>query len=436
MRAALGMEFEKKSRRLFFIAPRRAIHASDSDSQAQRDFRVRRSADLARSRATVEFFNPLIFAGILSLALALLGWFILNRLRGLQDLKAQGNSLLIMQREIEQLRGQLSQALDVNAARTQSQLGQILNHVSDRLKENAEMVQQSQHHLGERLDGAAQLVGQMQKSLGTLEEASRRIFDVGKDISSLQEIFRAPKLRGGLGEFFLEDLLRQVLPARHYTMQHRFKSGEKVDAVIRLGDGLVPVDSKFPLENFRRALQAAGEDERAKAQRQFAADVRKHIDAIAEKYILPDERTFDFALMYIPAEAVYYETMIKQEGAREKNLSEYALSRRVIAVSPSSFYAYLQAIVVGLRGMKIEERAKEMNLYFSQLQGDLARFGDEFGLLGRHLSHAQSAYQSSERRLDQLIQKLRGALVDGSDARETDRVDGALPSSANASRGI
>jgi DNA recombination protein RmuC len=382
----------------------------------------------------VEFFSPLIFAGLFSFALVLLGWLVLSRLRGLLDAKAQEGSLLIMQREIEQLRGQLSQTLDASAARTQSQLGQMLNHVSERLAENAAMVQQSQHHLGARLDGAAQLVGQMQKSLGTLEEASRRIFDVGKDISSLQEIFRAPKLRGGLGEFLLEDLLRQVLPPRHFTMQHRFKSGEKVDAVIRLGDGLVPVDSKFPLENFRRALQAAGEEERARARRQFAADVRKHIDAVAVKYILPDEQTFDFALMYIPAEAVYYETMIKQEGAREKNLSEYALGRRVIPVSPSSFYAYLQAIGVGLRGMKIGERAKEMNFYFSQLQGDLARFGEEFGLLGRHLSHAQSAYQSSERRFDHMVQKLRGVLVDEANVRETDGINAESTSSPNASR--
>jgi DNA recombination protein RmuC len=358
----------------------------------------------------VEFFNLLILAGIFSCALFLLGCFFFSRLRAG---KAQEDSLLIMQREIEQLRGQLSQAVEVGAARTQNQLAHILNHVSDRLKENAELVQQSQLHLGERLDGAAQMVGRIHKSLGTLEEASRRIFDVGKDIASLQEIFRAPKLRGGLGEFFLEDLLRQVLPARHFIMQHRFKSGEKVDAVIRLGDGLVPVDSKFPLENFRRVRQACTEEERARAQRQFAADVRKHIDSIAGKYILPDEQTFDFALMYVPAEAVYYETIIKGEDASEKNLSEYALSRRVIPVSPSSFYAYLQAIVVGLRGMKIEERAKEISAYFSQLQGDLSRFGEDFGLLGRHLAHAQSAYQSSEKRLDQMAQKLRAALLDG-----------------------
>jgi DNA recombination protein RmuC len=275
----------------------------------------------------------------------------------------------------------------------------------------------------------------MQKSLGGLEEASRRIFDVGKDISSLQEILRAPKLRGGLGEFLLEDLLRQILPPAHFTMQHRFKSGEKVDAVIRLGAGLVPVDSKFPLENFRRALDSCGEAERARAERQFVADVKKHIDAIAAKYILPEQETYDFALMYIPAEAVYYETMIKQEGAREKSLSEYALSRRVIPVSPSSFYAYLQAIVVGLRGMKVEERATQMARYFSQLQGDVARFGEEFGLLGRHLSHAQSAYQSSERRLDQLAQRLH-AVLDGENAGEAGEPELESPSAAGSgSRG-
>ncbi|MGH7929947.1 MAG: DNA recombination protein RmuC, partial [Candidatus Binatia bacterium] len=209
-----------------------------------------------------------------------------------------------------------------------------------------------------------------------------------------------------------------------------------VDAVIRLGDGLVPVDSKFPLENFRRALDSHSEEERAKAQRQFAADVKKHIDAIAVKYILPEEETYDFALMYIPAEAVYYETMIKQETSREKSLSEYAPGRRVIPVSPSSFYAYLQAIAVGLRGMRIEERAKEVTRYFSQLQGDVARFGEEFGLLGRHLSHAQSAYQSSERRLDQLAQKLSGVLIDREHTGQADSLDNKLSNSPTAPGGI
>ncbi|TAJ77278.1 DNA recombination protein RmuC, partial [bacterium] len=233
------------------------------------------------------------------------------------------------------------------------------------------------------------------------------------DIASLQEILRAPKLRGGLGEYFLADLLGQILPPDHFSMQFAFRSGEKVDAVVKIGGSLVPVDSKFPLENFKRMLDAVAEDEKGKARKQFASDVKKHIDVIAAKYILPDEGTYDFALMYIPAENVYYETIIKDDaGGGDKSLSHYALSKKVIPVSPNSFYAYLQAIVLGLKGMKIEERAKEIIQYLSRLEGDFSRFKEEFNLVGKHLGHAQSSYQGAEKRLDQFGQKLLAADAD------------------------
>jgi len=139
-----------------------------------------------------------------------------------------------MQQQIGELRTQFGQVLDSNAQSIQQQLGQMLNHVNERLKENAEVLNKTQQSLGERLDNAARVVGNVQRSLGGLEEANRKIYEVGKDIASLQEILRAPKLRGGLGEFLLEDLLAQILPAEHFVMQHRFQSGEKVDAVIKL----------------------------------------------------------------------------------------------------------------------------------------------------------------------------------------------------------
>ena len=319
--------------------------------------------------------------------------------------------MLLMQQQIGQLRVQISQTLDNGARQVQQQLGQMLGHVNDRLKENAEVLQQTQQSLGERLDNAARVVGSVQKSLGGLEEANRRIYEVGKDIASLQEILRAPKLRGGLGEFLLENLLAQVLPPDHFSTQYRFRSGEKADAVIKLGNSLVPVDAKFPLENFKRTLAAATDEERTRAKKQFTADVKKHIDAIAQKYILPDEGTYDFALMYIPAENVYYETIIKDESTAEKSLSEYALSKRVIPVSPGSFYAYLQAIVLGLKGMKVEERAKEIIRYLGRLQGDFTRFRDEFDLLGKHLGHAQSSYQNADKRIEQFGLKLLSAEV-------------------------
>jgi len=292
-------------------------------------------------------------------------------------------------------------------------MGQVLAQVNDRLRENSEILQKTQQTLGERLDNAARVVGNVQKSLGGLEEANRKIYDIGKDIASLQAILQAPKLRGGLGEFFLGDLLAQILPADHFATQFTFRSGEKVDAVIKLGGSLVPVDSKFPLENFKRILEAASEEDKGKARRQFAADVKKHIDAIAAKYILPDEGTYDFALMYIPAENVYYETIIKEDTASgDSGLSQYALRKRVIPVSPNSFYAYLQAIVLGLKGMRIEERAKEIIQYLGRLQGDFDRFREEFSLLGRHLGHAHSSFQNAEKRLDQFGQKLLSADAD------------------------
>ena len=339
----------------------------------------------------------------------LLGWLFLSRLRTLLQDKSADQSLLLMQQQIDQLRSQLSSTLDNNSRSLQQQLGQMIAQVNERLKENAQVLNDTQQSLGERLDNAARVVGSVQKSLGGLEEANRRIYEVGKDISSLQEILRAPKLRGGLGEFFLEDLLGQILPPQHFSIQHGFRSGEKVDAVIKLGASLVPVDAKFPLENFKRLLDATSDDERGRAKRQFAADVRRHIDAIAAKYILPDEGTYDFALMYIPAENVYYETVIKDEAADERSLSQYAMSKRVIPVSPNSFYAYLQAIVLGLKGMRIEDRTKEIIQYLGRLQGDFEKFRDDFIVLGKHINHAQSSYQSADRRLEQFSQKFFAA---------------------------
>jgi DNA recombination protein RmuC len=360
----------------------------------------------------VEFTNLLALILVTVLVLVLLGWFFIVRIRSLLQAKQEEQSMLLMQQQIDQLRVHFTQVLDNSVQSIQRQLGQVLGHVNDRLKENADVLNTTQQSLGERLDNAARVVGQVQRSLGGLEEANRKIYEVGKDIASLQEILRAPKLRGGLGEFLLEDLLGQILPSQHFSIQYAFRSGEKVDAVIKLGSCVVPVDAKFPLENFKRMLEAVGDEEKNRAKRQFGIDVKKHIDAIAGKYILPDEGTYDFALMYIPAENVYYETIIRDGAPEEKSLCHYAMSKHVIPVSPNSLYAYLQAIVLGLKGMKIEDRAKDIIQYLSRLQGDFGKFREEFALIGKHVGHAQASYQSADRRLDQFGQKLLAADAD------------------------
>ncbi|MEO5656192.1 MAG: DNA recombination protein RmuC, partial [Nitrospiria bacterium] len=199
----------------------------------------------------------------------------------------------------------------------------------------------------------------------------------------------------------------QILPPTHFTLQHKFKSGESVDAAIRLGQGLVPVDSKFPLENFRRVLASPSEEERKASKKKFMADVKKHVDAIATKYILPDEGTFDFALMYIPAENVYYEIILKDDAfGEEKGLCAYALAQRVIPVSPNSFYAYLQAIVLGLKGLRIEKSAQDMMQHLKRLHGDFQRFRDDFEVLGKHLGNTRGKYEDAAKRLDRFGEKL------------------------------
>jgi len=343
------------------------------------------------------------------------------RVEALSAAQEADRSPLLLQQQIEGLRDQFGRALEANTQALNQQLAHIATTVHERLHENVELMQHTHRTLGERLDSTAQVIGAVHRSLGSLEEANRKIYEIGKDISSLQQILQAPKLRGGLGELLLEDLLKQILPADHFVVQHGFRSGQKVDAVIRLGSGLVPVDAKFPLENFRRLLDAQTDDERSRVRRAFVTDVKRHIDAVATKYILPDEGTFDFALMYIPAENVYYEIVVKDEATGDADISAYALSRKVIPVSPGSFYAYLQAIVLGLRGLRIEERSQEILQQLARLRGDFDRFRDDFRLVGKHLNNAISSFAGADRRLERL--ETRFASVVGTDEVESGEAD-------------
>ena len=274
--------------------------------------------------------------------------------------------------------------------------------------------------INQRLEHTTKAVTDVQANLAKLEESNKRIYEVGKDISSLQEILRAPKLRGGLGELLLGDLLSQILPPENFELQHAFKSGEKVDAVVRLGDGLVPVDSKFPLENFQKTIKAETDEGKRQFRKLFTSDVKKHVDSIASKYILPDEKTYEFALMYIPAENIYYETIIKDEETGEgRSISSYALEKKVIPVSPNTFYIYLKTILLGLKGMKIEEKALDIIRSLQRLRGDFVKFEQDFSKIGTHLSHASSSYDSAEKRLERFGDKL-GQVEESEEQTETE----------------
>jgi DNA recombination protein RmuC len=327
----------------------------------------------------------------------------------------EDKSMALLQQQLESLRGQLSENLKNNTDTVNKQLQGIIEEVNKQLNAVTGQMVSSQKTMGDRLDSATKAVTDVHKGLGTLSQAAERIFEVGKDISSLQEILQSPKMRGGFGEFLLGDILAQMLPKEHFELQKKFKSGETVDAVIRLGSGLVPVDSKFPLENFRRVIETENEEEKKAAKKKFVSDVKKHIDAIASKYILPDEGTFDFALMYVPAENVYYETIIKDDASGE-GLSEYALKKKVIPVSPNSFYAYIQAIVLGLKGMRIEKSAQDIIKNLARLKGDYEKFKKEFDILGGHITDIKNKYDVSSKRLDNFGDKLLSTCEDNTSA--------------------
>lgn len=278
--------------------------------------------------------------------------------------------------------------------------------------------------LDRRLAETNRIVGDVHRGLGQVDRQVRSVGETADQLRDLQELLRSPKVRGGIGEQLLQELLAQVLPKAHYALQHRFSGGEQVDAIIRLGDHLVPVDAKFPMDNFRRAREASREGQAKVEQaavRAFRGDVRKHVDAIAQRYIRPEEGTFEFALMYIPAEAIYQE-VTRQDSGDGLDLLHYAMSRKVVAVSPQSFYAYLQVIVLGLRGLSIEQRAREIMGRLGAIRNRLELFTESFDVATKHLERAQRQFDESGRRLarvDAAMLELDSASVEQRAAPDT-----------------
>jgi len=340
----------------------------------------------------------ILFSGVLIFLLIFLVLFLKNTASKIEGIKKNREE---------------NKALDI----MQQQIGQLTQNINQQLQNMSGQFQETTGHIGSTL-------GEVKKGLGKMEFVTQEVLDKAKSISTLESLLRAPKFRGGLGELFLGDLLSQILPPAHYELQYKFRSGEKVDAVVRIGKNLVPIDSKFPLENFKKHLSEEDNKEKEALKKRFTADVKKHIDDIAEKYILPDEKTYDFALMYIPAENIYYETILKDESfGQERSIFSYALQKRVIPVSPNSFFAYLQVVVLGLKGLQIEKSAQSIFQSLSRLQGDLGRFKKDFQILGSHLGNAKVKYDEADKRLGKFSDKLE--LVGSDESKQLSEKSGS-----------
>lgn len=248
------------------------------------------------------------------------------------------------------------------------------NELVEWLKSTGNRLEFQSKSINARLDNATNVISAVQKNIGEMSE-------IGRGMKDLQQFLSSPKLRGNIGEQVLKELLGQMLPKASFNLQYAFKSGEKVDAAIKTSAGIIPIDSKFPMENFRKMMDPTSfsEAELRGAKKDFERDVKSHIDSISRKYILTEEGTIDYALMYIPSESVYYEIVNNQD------LFDYASTKRILPVSPTTFYAYIKAILMSFEGQKIEAQAKEILSSLRAIQKDYSKVDEALSVLQKHV---------------------------------------------------
>ncbi|MGI5828165.1 MAG: DNA recombination protein RmuC [Patescibacteria group bacterium] len=280
----------------------------------------------------------------------------------------------------------MQQSLEKTNTNLTAALSQNNKNVNDTLTRSTEIINR-------RLDSAVGIVSEASKEIARMNE-------LGKSIKDLQFILQAPKLRGNLGEEVLADMLGQVFPKGSFFLQHSFKCGVRVDAAIKTTAGVLCIDAKFPVENYQKKIKAETETERLQFEKQFVNDVKKHIKDISQKYILLDEGTVDFAFMYLPSEAVFFEI------ANQPELLAYARQNRIYPVSPNTLYAHLQTVLLSFEGQRIEKRAKQVMSLLKSLQKEYDKLDENLQVLGKHLMNASNQYNNASQQSTVLGQKL------------------------------
>ncbi|UCC98462.1 MAG: DNA recombination protein RmuC [Phycisphaerales bacterium] len=326
----------------------------------------------------------IIVIGVLVLGvLGLLVWLIVSNSANAEKMAGQQASIGLLQQQLE--------ALKTAQDRT-----------SEKLQESLKTGQET---LSQNLQSSRKTLSELHSQIGELQGTNKKMMQMGDEIKRLQNILSSPKLRGQMGEWSLENLLSQILPKDSYKLQHAFKDGRIVDALIQMPAFSVSVDAKFPLPSFEKIVKAETEEERPKLRKQFLRDCMTHIDKIAGDYIRPAEGTLDFAIMYIPAENIYYETVVKYVGETQ-DILPYCFENKVIPVSPNLLYVYLMTVAMGLHGLQIEKQAAEIRQNLGKLNASFADFGGTWEILGKHLRNAYSQYDEGQKKLDRFGMQL------------------------------
>jgi len=324
----------------------------------------------------MELILTVVVIVLIICTLGLLVWLISASFANRSQLAGQSASIGLLQQQLEALKA-------------------AQDKTSDNLQKSLQIGQTS---LSENLQSSRKVLTNLNTQIGELQGTNRQMLLLGTEVKRLQNILSSPKLRGQMGEWSLENLLSQVLPKDSCQLQYTFKDGKIVDALVKMTDFSVPIDAKFPLPAFEAIVKAETDEQKARLRKQFLKDVTIHIDKIASNYIRPAEGTLDFALMYVPAENVYYETIVKLQGDT-KDILQYSLDKKVIPVSPNLLYAYLMTVVMGLHGLQIEKQAAEIRQNLKGLNASFADFLGRWDVLGRHLRNAQGQYEEGGSKL-------------------------------------
>lgn len=339
-------------------------------------------------------------AAVVVVVVAVVVWLGLNRLGTQLDQQAQ-----LFRDEIQGLRQETQNTLTTQIGQAgqsfQQQLADVRSALQKGLADAAQLSSKAQETVGQRLADSAKLITEVSQQLGGLQEAGRELRTTA---STLELVLSGARTRGALGEIALERLLADTLPKENYELPYRFRTGAIVDAAVKLGEKILSIDSKFPLDSYRRLVEAEGAEAQEKARKEFARTVRKHVDDIASKYILPSESTLDVAFLFLASEGVYYELLLTEDN--KGSLAAYCREQRVVPVSPNTLYAYLAVILMGLRGLQVEENARMILSGLRGLQIELQAFMDLYSKLGTHLKNATQSYSDATSRLERVERSL------------------------------